>query len=301
MQTTNTVLLVRPASFSYNKETALSNAFQNEISTVAEGLQAKALEEFNTFVSILENKGISVQVFEDTPLPIKPDAIFPNNWISIHADGRLVLYPMCTPNRQQERRLDIVEQLEKEYQITEIIDLSAYEQEGRYLEGTGSIIFDHKNKTAYACLSQRTDKLLFEEVVKRLGYKALSFYAFDQNNAAIYHTNVMMSIGDGFSVICLESIKNELERDVVRNSLLTSGLEIVEISLEQVNNFAGNMLALNVEEQQILVMSQSAYDCLKEEQKKQLEKYCELLPLAIPTIETVGGGSARCMICEIFC
>jgi hypothetical protein len=300
MQTTDTVFLVRPASFSYNKETAVSNTFQNEINTVAEGLQAKALEEFNIFVSKLERKGISVQVFDDTPLPIKPDAIFPNNWISIHADGRLVLYPMCTPNRQAERRLDIVEQLKEQYLISEVIDLSRYEQEERYLEGTGSIIFDHKNKIAYACLSKRTDKLLFEEVVTSLGYEALSFYAFDKNGTAIYHTNVMMSVGDGFCVICLESITDELEQDTIRNSLLNSGLEIVEISLGQVNNFAGNMLALYARKQQFLVLSQSAYNCLKKEQKKQLEIYCELLPLAISTIETVGGGSARCMICEIF-
>jgi hypothetical protein len=241
-----------------------------------------------------------VQVFDDSPNPVKPDAIFPNNWVSVHANSTMVLYPLCTVNRRPERRPEIINKLKLQYHITNLIDLSVYEKEGKFLEGTGSMVFDHKSKIAYACLSARTDKMLFEHCAKILGYIAISFHAYDENKIEIYHTNVMMNIGDGFAVICLDSISSETERKLVSQSLIQSGLEIVEISFEQVHNFAGNMLALSVKNAQILVLSEKAHDCLSQEQINSLEKYCTMVPVLIPTIETVGGGSARCMICEIF-
>lgn len=300
MQTTNKVFLVRPASFSYNTQTATSNAFQTILELSSTEIQAKALEEFDAFVTKLRAKGVQVEVFEDTPEPIKPDAIFPNNWISIHEDGTIVLYPMCTPNRRLERKQVILDWAEKQKDFTTIIDYTVYEDQGRFLEGTGSIIFDHLNKKAYACLSPRTDQGLFENLMIHLGYTAVSFNASDEKNRAIYHSNVMMSIGNGFSVICLESIKSNDERQNVIQELEKSNLDVVRISLEQVGHFAGNMLALQDGEQQILVLSQRAFDCLTTQQKQQLEQYAKLLSLAIPTIELIGGGSARCMITEVF-
>lgn len=300
MQTTNTVFLVQPASFSYNSQTAISNTFQNKGTESAAELQERALLEFNRFVKRLEGKGIVVHVFEDSISPIKPDAIFPNNWISVHADGRLVLYPMCTPNRRLERREDIIEFIRSKRAIKEIIDYSIYEQNERFLEGTGSIIFDHAHKKAYACCSPRTDKALFEQLMTVLGYEAIVFHAQDQKGTAIYHTNVMMGIGEGFAVICLESIVNQKEQQNVVDRLESDGLELVNISLEQVQQFAGNVLALQGINGQLLVLSQSAFDGLTVVQKKQLEMHCELLPMRIPTIEMIGGGSARCMIAEIF-
>ena len=300
MQTTNQVFLVRPASFSYNKQTARSNAFQTITALSPVEIQTKALEEFDAFVMTLRTAGIQVEVFEDTPEPIKPDAVFPNNWISVHEDGTIVLYPMCTPNRRLERKQAVLDWLDEEKPFITIIDYTVYEDQGRFLEGTGSIVFDHLNKKAYACLSPRTDQGLFENLMVHLGYTAISFNASDKANQAIYHTNVMMSIGKGFVVICLESIKSKLERQEVIQELEKSGLDIVRISLEQVEHFAGNMLALRIGEQQVLVLSQSAFDCLTTEQKEQLEQYTKLLALPIPTIELIGGGSARCMITEVF-
>lgn len=300
MQTTNTVFLVRPASFSYNTQTAASNAFQTIVAQSAIEVQGKALDEFDAFVTRLKAAGIQVVVFEDTPVPIKPDAVFPNNWISIHADGTIVLYPMSTPNRRLERTQLILDWVEAQKSFTTIIDYTDYEHEGRFLEGTGSITFDHENKKGYACLSPRTDQGLFENLMIHLGYQAISFNAVDQNGCAIYHTNVMMSIGDGFSVICLESIPSNEERQRIFLELQKSGLDVVVISLEQVGHFAGNMLALHRENKQVLVLSQRAFDCLTLEQKIQLEQYVTLLPMSIPTIELIGGGSARCMLAEVF-
>jgi hypothetical protein len=300
MQTTNTVFLVRPASFSYNTQTATSNAFQTIVELSPAEVQAKALEEFDGFVLKLRSEGIQVQVFEDSITPVKPDAIFPNNWISIHADGTIVLYPMCTPNRRLERNQAVLDWVEQKKDFNTIIDYTVYEDQERFLEGTGSIIFDHLNKKAYACLSPRTDQGLFENLMVHLGYQAIYFNASDKNGLAIYHSNVMMSIGTGFSVICLESIKATAERKKVVKELEASGLDVVAISLEQVEHFAGNMLALHTEDGQILVLSKRAFDCLTTEQKQHLEQYAKLLPMDIPTIELIGGGSARCMLAEVF-
>jgi len=301
MQNTNQILLVKPAHFTFNTETAGSNAFQNILSEKEETIKTNVLNEFENAVALLKSKNINVTVVEDTPDPVKPDAIFPNNWVSFHADGTVILYPMYAPNRREERRLDVLEMLKKKFRIEKVVDLSKYEAEELFLEGTGSIIFDHIHKVAYACLSPRTDKELFIELCNYLHYQPLYFIAQDKNGKEIYHTNVMMCIAEKFAVICLDSIKDKADRQQVIQSLETTGHEIVDISFGQMNHFAGNMLELkDAKGKHLLVMSQSAYESLTDNQKRQIEKYAELLPLPIKTIETIGGGSARCMIAEIF-
>lgn len=301
MQTSNYILLIKPSSFLFNEETALTNAFQIQIKESEAEIKHKKLHEFDKFVETLASKGVHVLVFEDTQFPEKPDAIFPNNWVSFHSDGTVILYPMCAVNRRLERRQDIIESLKKQFVVNKIIDLSKYEKEEKYLEGTGSIIFDRSNKLAYACLSPRTDKELFIEVCAHLNYKPIYFYAHDKKGKEIYHTNVMMCIGNMFSVICLDAISDSEEREMVLKSLTESGHQIIDISFEQMNNFAGNMLEIQSNtKHSILALSQSAFDSLTELQKMELEKYTTLVPLVIKTIETIGGGSARCMIAEIF-
>lgn len=295
-QSTNNVLLIRPANFGFNQKTAASNRFQKK----KDFDQQIVLAEFDAFAERLRERGVNVFVFNDTPDPPKCDAVFPNNWISFHPDGTVVLYPM-SDGRQDERRRDIVEKLKENFKIEKILDLSEYEEKGKFLEGTGSIVSDHENRINYACVSPRTDKELFENISKSFGYKPVSFYAVDQEGQDIYHTNVMMCIGHEFSVICLGSIKNEAGRKVVAESLRNSGKEIVNISFEQMNSFAGNMLPVSTNQNQtLLVLSENAFRSLSSEQKNRLGKYCELFPLPIPTIEAIGGGSARCMIAEIF-
>ncbi len=301
MQSTNNILLVRPASFSFNKETAASNAFQININESEETIKEMKLAEFDAFVETLKNKGVKVTVVEDTLIPEKPDAIFPNNWVSFHADGTVILYPMNAGNRQYERRMDIIELLKNKFEITKILDFSKYEKEEKYLEGTGSIIFDHINKLAYACLSPRTDKDLLIEVCEFLNYEPVYFFSLDEKGKEIYHTNVMMCIAEKFAVICLDSIANPAEKESVVKSITETGHQIIDISFEQMKNFAGNMLELKgSDNKKILALSQSAFASLSVNQKEEIEKYCELVPLNIKTIETIGGGSARCMIAEIF-
>ncbi len=301
MQSTNNILLVRPATFSFNKETAISNAFQINLNESAEIIKEKKLAEFDAFVKTLKNKGVKVTVVEDTLTPEKPDAIFPNNWVSFHADGSVILYPMNAENRQHERRLDIIDLLKKDFKVTNILNLSHYEKEGKYLEGTGSIIFDHLNKKAYACLSPRTDKDLLIKVCEYLNYEPIYFFSLDEKGKEIYHTNVMMCIAENFAVICLDSISNPIEKEKLIKNLSETGHQIIDISFEQMKNFAGNMLELKgSDNKKILALSQSAFDSLSVNQKEEIEKFCELVPLNIKTIETIGGGSARCMIAEIF-
>ncbi len=302
MQSTQNIFLIRPQNFKYNAETAASNEFQSKADDGEENtVKQLALAEFDRFVETLYSKGVNVLVFDDTNEPAKPDAVFPNNWVTFHADGTVILYPLCAESRRSERRMDIFETLGQEFRIEKIIDLSHFESEGRFLEGTGSILFDHVNKVAYACLSPRTDASLFDEVSQTLGYTPISFRAIDAKGRAIYHTNVMMCIGVGFAVICLESVTNAEEKKTVIESLKRHGLAIIDISFEQMNKFAGNMLAVSGENGRLfLVQSQSAFDSFRKDQISILEKYCELLPIPIPTIETIGGGSARCMMAEIF-
>jgi hypothetical protein len=301
MQTTSNVLLVRPAGFSFNEETAITNSFQNKISLEKKEIEKKVLNEFDVFVSKLQSKGIEVNVVEDTVFPPKPDAIFPNNWVSFHGDGTVILYPMCAPNRRTEKRIEIIDGLKKKYQVNEIIDFSFYENEHRFLEGTGSVCFDHENKIAYACLSPRTDEELFIKLCERLNYQPIHFKATDDNEKEIYHTNVMMSVAERFAVICLETIKDETEREMVKDSFVNTGHEIIDISLSQMFRFAGNCLALkNNKDEIFLALSQSAFDVLTQQQKSAISKYAELLPLGVKMIEDIAGGSARCMIAEIF-
>lgn len=301
MQTTKNILLVRPANFGFNSQTESSNAFQNKSSDEPGLLQQKAFAEFDNFVKTLKDKGVTVFVFEDTILPQKPDAVFPNNWVSFHADGTVLLYPMHAPNRQFERRKDILDAMQKSFYIKTVLDLSHHEKENRFLEGTGSIIFDHNHKMAYACISPRSDRQLFLQVCNSLQYQAIPFYSHDENGMEIYHSNVMMCIGEKFAAICLDSITDKKERALVSDSLTKTGHQIIDISFEQMKNFAGNMLEIKTaNNKNILALSQSAFNSLHPEQLNTIRQYCEPVPLSIKTIETIGGGSARCMIAEIF-
>ncbi|AII50608.1 citrulline utilization hydrolase CtlX [Hymenobacter sp. APR13] len=302
MQSASTVLMVRPASFGFNPVTAPSNSFQQFMAghTPAE-LQARAVAEFDAAVAQLRGHGLRVLVFEDAPSPARPDAVFPNNWLTLHADGRVLLYPMCAPNRRLERRPDLVAALAQEFAVTEVLDYSAREEQAVFLEGTGSIIFDHEHRVAYAGLSPRTDAALLAEVCAELGYRPVAFRAQDAQGQEIYHTNVLLSIGPGFAVVCLESIRAAAERAAVVASLQETGHEIVDITLAQVARFAGNMLALQpAAGPALLALSQSAHDALTPAQRHTLSAYATLLPLPIPTIETIGGGSVRCMLAEVF-
>lgn len=301
MQSTNSVFLVRPLNFGYNPETAPSNSFQNKFDDDGSKIDKPAMEEFDGLANILASNGVNVTVFNDTQLPVKPDAVFPNNWITLHADGRVIIYPMCAANRRTERQNNIVETLKKGFIIKEVIDLTGNENNNRFLEGTGSMVFDHLHKIAYACLSPRTDKDLFIHVCGLLKYQPVFFYSHDELGNEIYHTNVMMCVAEKFSVICLDAITDANERKLVTDSFNKTGHEIIDISFGQMKNFAGNMLELRTNENKtILALSESAYSSLLVTQKTAIEKYCTLVPIPIKSIETAGGGSVRCMIAEIF-
>ena len=303
MQTTNTVLMIEPVAFGYNAQTAENNYFQVE--QKGADTQSKALVEFNNFVEKLRNKGINVIAVKDTLEPHTPDSIFPNNWVSFHKDGKVVLYPMFAPNRRAERRMDILETLKNNgFKITEIDDFTASENENKFLEGTGSMIFDHDNKIAYGSVSLRLDEELFKEFCAKYGFTPIVFHSYQNagdQRLPIYHTNVMMCVADQFVVICLDCIDDELEREKVQEVIKSSGKEIIEISEDQLQQFAGNMLQVqNSEGKKFLVMSQTAYQSLKPEQINSIEKYCEIIYSDLNTIEVNGGGSARCMLAEVF-
>jgi len=298
MQTTNHILMIRPVDFKFNEQTAGNNKFQ--VASAQNNVQAQALKEFDGFVALLRKNEVDVTVINDTLQPETPDSIFPNNWISFHNNGEIILYPMFSENRRSERRQDILENLDRDFNIQKITDLSPYEQEGIFLEGTGSLVLDRDNKVAYACLSIRTNEKVLEDFCSRSDYTAIVFNAADGTGFPIYHTNVMMCIGDKFAVVCFESIPNPQEKEKVRESLSKSGKEIIEISLEQMNRFAGNMLQVsNKMGESLLVMSEQAYLSLKKEQITTLEKYSKLIYAPLYTIEKNGGGSARCMLAEI--
>ena len=302
MQTTDTVLMIEPAAFGFNAETAQNNYFQ--VNSENAETQNRALQEFNNFVEKLRSKGINVITVKDTLEPHTPDSIFPNNWISMHQDGTVVLYPMCAVNRRWERRNDILEILKRNFSVKEIIDFSAPENDGKFLEGTGSMIFDHDNKLAYGSVSLRLDEQLFREFCEKFGFEPVVFHSYQTANnerLPIYHTNVMMCVADQFVVICLDCIDDETERVNVVNAIVNSGKEIIEISESQMQQFAGNMLQVqNSDGKKFLVMSQSAYQSLTQEQISNIEKYSEIIYSDLETIETNGGGSARCMLAEVF-
>jgi hypothetical protein len=301
-QSTNHILLVRPANFGANAQTKATNSFQQELYALSPAeINQKAQAEFDHFANTLQQAGITVHVFEDRPDPIKPDAVFPNNWISMHHNGLVLLFPMHTPNRMAERRTDIIEALKKAFAISEVLDLYQAHQKDWVLEGTGSMVLDHLAKKAYACASPRTHPTLFYQVCSLLQYSPVFFNAHTADGTPIYHTNVMMCIGDGFAVVCLESITDAAQKENLVQQLTGSGHEIVAISLAQMVGFAGNMLqVLDRTGNKVLVLSQTAHDSLTDAQRTQLAAHAQLLPIAIPTIETIGGGSARCMMAEIF-
>ncbi|WP_199138708.1 citrulline utilization hydrolase CtlX [Pedobacter sp. ASV12] len=298
MQTTNHILMIRPVDFKFNEQTAGNNKFQQANS--ASDVQQKALQEFDGFVALLRANGVEVTVVNDTLQPETPDSIFPNNWVSFHHNGEVILYPMFSVNRRAERRSDIMESLGKTFGISKIIDLSTYENSERFLEGTGSLVLDRDHKIAYACLSLRTHQEVLADFCEKTGYQAVVFSAVDSTGYPIYHTNVMMCIGDQFAVVCFDSIPDPSEQALVRDSLSQNGKEIVSITFDQMNHFAGNMLQVsNKEGESLLVMSEQAYLSLTPNQITVLEKYCRLVYAPLYTIETNGGGSARCMLAEI--
>jgi len=299
MQTTSHILMIRPVNFGFNAETAVNNAFQ--VAGQDAAAQENAEKEFDAFVELLRQNGVDVTVVNDTPEPYTPDSIFPNNWVSFHQDGTIILYPMFATNRRQERKPGVLQQLEKKFIITNKVDLTVYEQQNKFLEGTGSMVLDRGNKIAYACISPRTDKAILDEFARRMGYRAIAFHSLDQQGRAIYHTNVMMCVADRYVVICLDSIPDAAERKLVEKTIADSGKEIITITLEQLNRFAGNMLQVeNNKGDKLLVMSSQAYHALDTEQVKKLEAYNKIIHSPLDTIETNGGGSARCMMAEVF-
>jgi hypothetical protein len=293
--------MVRPAAFGFNEETAANNYFQSNPGIDKEQLQQKALAEFDSMVQTLRSHGITVLVIEDSKEPPKPDAIFPNNWLSTSPGGVLSVFPMYAPSRRIEKRDEILDQLAKEFVIREVQDWGEYEAEGRFLEGTGSMVIDHDNKMIYACVSERTSLPVLEKYAAANNFQAIVFFATDKNGRPVYHTNVMMALGEGFCVLCEEAIEEEWELIAVRQLLESTGHSIIAITRDQMHQFAGNMLQVkNNDGEKYLVMSRSAFNSLRKEQKQMLEAYSTLLPIAVPTIEEVEGGSVRCMMAEVF-
>lgn len=304
-QITNTVLMIEPVSFGYNYQTAKNNFFQQNDSVSVESIQEKAKEEFRNMVEKLRKFGINVLVVKDTEQPHTPDSIFPNNWISFHSDGKVVLYPMYAENRRVERREDILDSIEKEgFIINEIIDYSRAEEEDIFLEGTGSMVLDRTNEIAYAAISERTNEELFIEFCEDLEFSPVVFHSTQEKNDKrypVYHTNVMMSVAEDFAIICKESIQDVKERKLVIDFLQTTKKEVIIISEEQMNHFLGNTLQLeNDKKERFLVMSNTAYQSLNAGQINAINKYSQILVFDIPTIEKYGGGGVRCMLAEIF-
>jgi len=289
------VIMVRPANFGFNPETAVSNAFQRPQEMKSVYAQSLAKAEFAQMLTTLAHYAISVEVLEDSPTPIKPDAIFPNNWVSFHPDGSAVLYPMEASNRRLEIREDVFELVEN-YDASKLIDLTDFTKNSQFLEGTGSIIFDHKNKKAFCSISSRSDVRLFENLCKKLNFTPISFASHDLNGKEIYHTNVMLSIGENVVVICSEAITDVLERALVLAQLEDADRILIDVSFTQMNNFACNCLEVNNSNgESCLIISETALAALTQKQIAQLSSKVKLVAVKIPTIETLGGGSARCM------
>ena len=305
-QTTNTIVMIRPVAFRMNEQTVVNNHYQK----VIEGLlpatvNAKAQAEFDAYIEKLRAVGINVIVIDDTVEPDTPDSVFPNNWISFHENGDIALYPMFAENRRLERREDIFDILEeKGFQINDIMDYTSAEEDGIFLEGTGNVILDRENEMAYCALSPRADEELFIEFCEDFEYNPVIFEAYQTVNGErkhIYHTNVMMCIAETFAVICADCIDDKAERKMVLQKLKESGKEIILITEEQVNNFAGNMLQVRgANDERFLIMSDAVYNVLTNEQITKIEKHCKILHASLDIIEAFGGGSARCMMAEVF-
>jgi len=301
-QLASAVLMIRPARFESNPHTAESNKFQGKNLSSPEQQQRDAEKEFDGLRKVLESNGIQVIQIDDTDEPHTPDSIFPNNWVSFHADGTVVLYPMEAPNRRTERRADIIDALSGEhgFQIREILDLSTHEDQGQYLEGTGSLVLDRVNRVAYACLSSRTHLDTLGDFAQRMDYKVVAFDAVDSDGAPIYHTNVLMNVGEELAVICDEAIPRQDQRKAVMQSLSDSGHDVVSLSFEQMEAFAGNMLELRSGSgERLVAMSEQARRSLNESQLERIESSAKIISAAIDNIESSAGGSVRCMLAEI--
>lgn len=290
--------MIRPVQFTFNEQTAVNNAFQQ--SGQQADAQTKALAEFDNFVAVLQQNGITVTVINDTPEPHTPDSIFPNNWISFHEE-QICLYPMYAANRRLERKPAVIAQMQQQHGPLPVLDFSYFEQQHKFLEGTGSMVLDRVARKAYACLSPRTDAALLNVFCSRLNYTPVVFDAVDENNQPIYHTNVVMCIADRYAVICLDAITREAEKNNVLQSLQQDGKTIIAVSWNQMNHFAGNMLQVHTNQNEpLLIMSTQAYQSLTPQQVQQLESFNRIVHASLDTIETNGGGSARCMLAEVF-
>ncbi|MES2419159.1 MAG: arginine deiminase-related protein [Bacteroidota bacterium] len=298
MQTTSHLLMIRPVDFKFNAQTAINNKFQE--AAAQDNVQERALAEFDGFVALLRLNGVDVTVIDDTITPETPDSIFPNNWVSFHQNGQVILYPMFSENRRAERRTDIIAAIGEKFNINKTIDLSHYETTNVFLEGTGSLVLDRPHQIAYACLSLRTNEQVLADFCTQSGYTAVVFKAVDSAGFPIYHTNVMMCVGDKFAVVCFDSIPDKAEQEAVKQSLTHTGKIVVDISFDQMNHFAGNMLQVqNKNGESLLVMSEQAYLTLTRVQIDTLEKFSKIIYAPLYTIEKNGGGSARCMLAEV--
>jgi hypothetical protein len=298
-QSANAVVMIRPCRFYPNPETASDNAFQREVAEgTTEALSRSAQNEFDQAVEILRSAGVTVHVFEDTPSPEKPDAVFPNNWFSTHQDGRVALYPMYSPARRNERRQDVIDELEKNYRISALVDYSFYEKRHLYLEGTGSLVLDHVNRIAYVSLSKRADRDPLGKFCTDFDYEPMPFESMGDDGRPIYHTNVVMCIGSKFALVGLELIADRAVREKIRQCLEAGGKTVIELDRNQIANFAGNALELHNEDEKLLVLSARAVAALSSQQQDEIERHARLLELSIPTIE-LAGGSARCMIAAV--
>lgn len=300
-QTPSAILMVSPAAFGFNQQTSQTNAFQQVLDVNPSEISKLAQEEFNRMVDLLRAHDVDVRVVADSNSPEKPDAIFPNNWISFHQDGQVVLYPMLAENRRLERNLYVIESLKMDFNISEVLDLSDYEKQNRYLEGTGSVVFDYANKLAYASRSARTDEVVFHELCNRLGFSPILFNAVDESGIPIYHTNVLMCIASKFAVLCLDVIKEDNDQEILLNSFSKTGHQVIAISYAQMQSFAGNMIEIQTKNRESLILlSEAAFNSLLPGQLHAMNKHAEVLPISIPTIERFGGGSVRCMVAGIF-
>jgi len=301
-QSTSHILMVEPIAFCVNPQTLATNAFQKQSDISAQNMNDLAILEHQNMVDLLELNGIKVTVLKDTLEPHTPDSLFPNNWFSTHQDGKIVLYPMCNLNRRAERKPAILDFLNTLSTTKNILDFTEYEGKDMFLEGTGSLVLDRVNKIAYACVSARTNADVMKKWCEVMNYTPVIFSAVDTQNKPIYHTNVVMGIGTNWAVLCLDSIPDPQEKELIIKNLEETKHEIIEISFDQMENFAGNMLEVcSKNDQKYVVMSTTAFACLNDEQKTIFKKYVEIIIPNIPTIEQAGGGSVRCMMAEIFC
>ena len=297
-QSTNAVVMIRPDRFYPNPETALDNAFQGVVADPPPAVWVRAQAEFDRAVETLSAAGVTVHVFADLPLPEKPDAVFPNNWFSTHHDGRIALYPMYTPSRRPERRLDLIDRLRERYCVTDVIDYSPYEERGLFLEGTGSLVLDHVHRIAYVSLSRRADREPLEQFCADFQYEPLTFESTGDDGRPIYHTNVMLCVGSQFALVGLDLIDDPRQREALRARLESTGKTIIALDRNQIANFAGNALELHHAQGKLLVLSTRAAQHLTAAQCTTIEQFARLVPLSLPTIE-LAGGSARCMMATI--